>query len=58
MAEQDEGEIAADRLEAALDRIAQLQAAPRDPAASPWIDPRVTAKLDNLIRALRTALDT
>ncbi len=42
MAEPDEAELAAERLEL---------------AAQPRIDPRIVSKLDNLIRALRTALD-
>jgi hypothetical protein len=57
MADPDEAELAATRLEAALDRIAKRQEAIADAEAQPRIDPRITAKLDNLIRALRSALD-
>jgi hypothetical protein len=57
MAEPDEAELAAQRLETALDRIATRQQAVAHAVAQPRIDPRVTTKLDNLIRALRAALD-
>jgi hypothetical protein len=57
MAEPDEAELAAERLEAALNRIEARQDALAEAAAQPRMDPRIVSKLDNLIRALRTALD-
>jgi hypothetical protein len=57
MAEPDEAELAAERLEAALNRIEARQDTLAEAAAQPRINPRIVSKLDNLIRALRTALD-
>jgi hypothetical protein len=57
MTELDEAAEAAQRLDLALDRIAAQQEAVAAAAAQPRIDPRITTKLDNLIRALRTALE-
>jgi hypothetical protein len=57
MVDTDEADLAAERLESALDRIAAKQAEVVEAGAAPRLDPRVAAKLDNLIRALRSALD-
>lgn len=51
-------EEAADRLEAALDRIERLARTPPPPSAAPVRDnAEVAARLDQLIAQLRAALD-
>ena len=59
--ETDNPDIAADRLEAALERIAQAEAAPRAPEPTPAPEPSDTAavaeRLDTLIERVRDALD-
>ena len=54
-----EAEAAADRLEAALERIASLAArpAPNEVADAPIALPEVAERLDALIAQLRDALD-
>jgi hypothetical protein len=61
--EQNDAEAAAGRLEAALERIARLTAAPQVPVAVPPPDaaltvPEIAERLDALIARLRAALET
>lgn len=51
----DDSEAAADRLEAALERIAQA-AGRAEPSSAPMDNEEIAARLDSLIDRLRTAL--
>ena len=55
--ETDDPDIAAARLEAALERIAQAAAAPRTPAPEPRDTTALAERLDTLIERVRDALD-
>ncbi len=56
--EREDPDAAADRLEAALERIASLTAAPREaePLTVEMSVPEIAERLDNLIGRLRAAL--
>jgi hypothetical protein len=61
--EPEDPDAAADRLEAALERIAQLAAVRPSPAPAPMPDaelsiPEIAERLDQLISRLRAALGT
>lgn len=57
MTEPDEAEVAAERLQAALARIAHRQSRLEAAARAPKLNAQAVSKLDNLIRALRDALE-
>ncbi len=57
MTDPDEAELAAARLQAALTRIADRQSRLEAAARAPKLNARAVHKLDNLIRALRDALE-
>ena len=59
--EPEDPDVAADRLEAALERIARLAAVPPGPSNAPALDsdlsiPEIAERLDTLIARLRAAL--